>query len=91
MVMVSLRQKNTTEMNSYHQSHHLDTKVCEGAVTLATTWIGKAKDVEMKSVFCPDLHQRHDVQQVLEPQTAPPPKNVCGAPCRFSHDFLFHF
>jgi hypothetical protein len=63
----------------------LDT-VCDGAVTLASTWIGEAKNVEIKSVFCPDLHQRHDIQHMLEqPQTAPlaPPgaKNVCGALC----------
>jgi hypothetical protein len=66
-----------------HCSHHLDTKVCDGAVTLATIWIG---EVEIKSVFCPNPYPRRNVvQQVLEPQTLS--KNVCGAPCRFSHDF----
>ena len=65
---------------------HLDTNVCDGAVTIASTWIGEAKNVEMKSVFCPNSYQRRDVQHVLEqPQTNP--VNVCGAPCRFSHDF----
>jgi len=58
----------------------LDAKVCDGAVTLASIWIGEGKDVEMKSVYCPNLYQpRDDVQHALEqPQTAP---DVCGAPC----------
>ena len=68
----------------------LDTNVCDGAVTIASTWIGEAKNVEMKSIYCPNLYQRRDVQHVLEqPQTIP--VDVCGAPCRFSHDFLFRF
>ena len=70
----------------------LDSKVCDGAVTLASIWIGKGKDVEIKSVYCPNLYQPpRDVQHALEPQTAPLPVNVCGAPCKFSRDFLFGF
>jgi hypothetical protein len=74
---------------------YLDSKVCDGAVTLASIWIGEAKDVEIRSVFCPNLHQRGDVQHMLEQprlETAPPlGKNVCGKPCRSSHDFSFKF
>ena len=81
-----------------HYSHHLDTKVCDGAVTLASIWIGEAKNVEIKSVFCPNgpngpQPEPRDVQHVLgHPQLeSVPVGNVCGAHCRFSHDFLFRF
>ena len=47
--MVSSQPQNSIEMS--HYSHHLDTKVCDGAVTLASNWIGEAKDVEIKSQF----------------------------------------
>jgi len=73
-----------TKVSATPLAYSLDSKVCDGAVTLATIWIGEGKDVEIKSVFCPNLYQRRNVhwQQVLEPQTAPPPlKNVCGANC----------
>jgi len=63
--------------------HGLNTNVCDGAVTLASTWIGEAKNVELKSVFCL-LNQRHghDVQQhVLPVQQQTVPTNVCGAQC----------
>ena len=41
---------------------HSDTNnICDGAITLASTWIGQAKNVQVKSVFCPDsLYQRRD-------------------------------
>ena len=69
------------------------TNLCDGAIILATIWIGEDKNVEMKSVFCPngpnnlpeqhhdrDVEQRHVMleQRQLE-QTAFP--NVCGANC----------
>ena len=71
---------------------HLD-NVCDGAVTLASIWIGEGKNVEVKSVFCPNLDQRRDVQHTLEKPQTLAGKNVCGAQCRFSHgsDFLFRF
>jgi hypothetical protein len=60
----------------------LDSKVCDGAVTLASIWIGEAKDVEIRSVFCPNFHQRGDGQHMLEqPLETAAPKNVCGAAC----------
>jgi hypothetical protein len=58
---------------------HSDTNVCDGAVTLASTWIGKAKNVEVKSVFCPNLYQRRDELEQRQTNST----NVCGAPCRF--------
>jgi hypothetical protein len=51
--------------------------VCDGAVTIATTWIGGAKNVEMKTVFCPNLYQRRDVLEQRQTNAT----NVCGALC----------
>ena len=95
MVSVSFQLASKFEEMS-HYSHHLDTKVCDGAVTLASIWIGEGKDVEIKSVYCPNLYQPpRDVpsQHVLgQPQLeSAPGTNVCSAPCRFSHEFLFRF
>ncbi|KAF8815920.1 hypothetical protein BYT27DRAFT_6489477 [Phlegmacium glaucopus] len=59
-------------------SSGLETGICDGAVTLTSTWIGKAKNVEMKTVSCPDSHQRRDV---LVQRQATNATNVCGAPC----------
>ena len=71
-------------------SFKLDTKLCDGAVTLASVWISEAKNVEpeilVKSVLYPNFDQSRDVQHVLN---GPDSENVCGAPCQFSHDFLF--
>jgi hypothetical protein len=69
-----------------------DANVCEGAVTLSSTWIGEAKKVEMKTVFCPNdnvyQQQRRDVLE----QRQTNPIDVCGAPCRLfffkAHNFL---
>ena len=72
-----------------HYSHNSDTDtgVCEGAITIASTWIGAAKNVEVKSIFCPDFYQRRD--ELEQRQTNP--TNVCGAPCEFYHDFSFRY
>ena len=67
--------------------HILDSNVCDGAVTLASSWIGAAKNVEVKSVFCPNLYQRDELEQRQTTNST----NVCGAPCKFTHDFLFRF
>jgi hypothetical protein len=63
-----------------------DTNVCEGAVALSSSWIGEAKKVEMKTVFCPNNNQQR--RDVLE-QRQTNPTDVCGAPCRFSAHRFF--
>ena len=81
--MISVSFQSTPR--NYHRdvSHHYsDTNVCDGAVTLASTWIGKAKNVEVKSVFCPNLYQRRDELEQRQTNST----NVCGAPCKvFNH------
>ena len=62
----------------------LDSNICNGAITLASTWIGAAKNVEVKSVFCPNSHQRRDELEQRQTNST----NVCGAPCRFSHGLV---
>jgi hypothetical protein len=58
------------------------TDLCDGAVTLASIWIGEAKNVEMKTISCPNLYQRHDRDVLVKRQTNA--TNVCGAPCKFN-------
>jgi len=64
-----------TKISATPLVYGLNSNVWDGAVTLASTWIGKAKNVEMKSVFCPNLNQ------YVQEQRQTSPTNVCGAPC----------
>jgi len=81
-VLVPLVFTILTKVSATPLVHGLSTKVCDGAVTLASIWIGEAKDVEIRSVYCPNLYQPRDVQHALvQPQTASP-VNVCGASCK---------
>jgi len=68
----------TTKISATPLVYDLNTNLCDGAVTLASTWIGKAKNVQVKSVFCPNLyHQRRDELEQRQTNST----NVCGAPC----------
>jgi len=70
-----------TKVSATPLVYGLNTNVCDGAVTLASTWIGETKNVEMKSVFCLNLNRRDDVQQHVLEQQQTTPTNVCGAQC----------
>jgi len=56
----------------------IETDVCDGAVTLDSTWIGEAKNVEMRTVSCP--YQRRD-DMLVQRQAPTNPTNVCGSNC----------
>ena len=90
--LYSFGESSPVSLEKCSHCSHLD-DVCDGAVTIASTWIGEGKNVEVKSVFCPNLDQPRDVQHTLVPQVEQETlaANVCGQNCRFSHDFLFRF
>jgi len=69
-----------TKISATPLASDLLTNLCDGAVTLASNWIGEAKNVEIKTILCPNLYSEHyDVPvQQLEQSS---PTNVCGAPC----------
>jgi hypothetical protein len=54
------------------------TNLCDGAVTLASTWMGEHKNVEMKTILCPHLYPEHN-EMLLHAQSSS--TNVCGANC----------
>jgi len=65
-----------TKVSATPLGSDLISAACDGAITLASAWIGEAKNVEVKAISCANLFLEHQNELAIIP-----PTNVCGATC----------